>query len=87
MKDVARVGSNVSGANHHGSGAMVSSQQNKVLVHGVPVCVVGDKASNGGTLVSGSAKVFIDGKAVSGVGDKLDYGGTVLDGDSTLKIE
>lgn len=87
MRDVARIGSNVSGARTYNPGHMVSSQQHKVFVHKVPVCVVGDKADNTGTLVSGSSKVFIDGKPVSRVGDSLNYGGEVLDGDPIMKIK
>lgn len=87
MSDVARIGSNVSGGSSYSSGTMVSSQQHKVFVHNVPICVVGDKASNNGTLVTGSSKVFIDGKSVSRVGDSLNYGGVVLDGDPIMKIK
>ena len=49
--------------------------------------VVGDRADNNGTLVTGSSRVFIDGKPVSRVGDKLNYDGEVLDGDPIVKIE
>ena len=88
MRDVARIGSKVSGGRPpYSPGSMVSSQQNKVFVHNVPVCVVGDKASNTGKLVTGSSKVFIDGIPVSRVGDNLNYGGVVLDGDPIMKIE
>ena len=88
MRDVARIGSKVSGGRpQYLPGSMVSSQQNKVFVHNVPVCVVGDRADNDGTLVTGSSKVFIDGKPVSRVGDKLNYDGEVLDGDPIVKIE
>ena len=54
MRDVARIGSKVSGGRPpYSPGSMVSSQQNKVFVHNVPVCVVGDRADNNGTLVTG----------------------------------
>ena len=88
MRDVARIGSKVSGGRlPYFPGSMISSQQNKVFVHDVPVCIVGDRADNSGTLVTGSSKVFIDGKPVSRVGDKLNYDGEVLDGDPIVKIE
>ena len=88
MRDVARIGSKVSGVMlPYVPGTMISSQQHRVFVHNVPVCVVGDRADNNGTLVTGSSKVFIDGKPVSRVGDKLNYDGEVLDGDPIVKIE
>ena len=88
MRDVARIGSKVSGGMlPYVPGTMISSQQHRVFVHNVPVCVVGDRADNDGTLVTGSSKVFIDGKPVSRVGDKLNYDGEVLDGDPIVKIE
>ena len=88
MRDVARIGSKVSGGMlPYVPGTMISSQQNKVFVHNVPVCVVGDRADNSGTLVTGSSRVFIDGIPVSRVGDKLNYDGEVLDGDPIVKIE
>lgn len=88
MRDVARIGSNVSGGMlPYVPGTMISSQQHRVFVHNVPVCVVGDRASNSGKLVTGSSKVFIDGIPVSRVGDNLNYGGVVLDGDPIMKIE
>lgn len=88
MRDVARIGSNVSGGMiPYFPGSMISSQQHRVFVHNVPVCVVGDRASNNGILATGSSKVFIDGKPVSRVGDNLNYGGVVLDGDPIVKIE
>lgn len=88
MRDVARIGSRVSGGMlPYVPGTMISSQQHRVFVHNVPVCVVGDRADNNGTLVTGSSRVFIDGKPVSRVGDKLNYDGEVLDGDPIVKIE
>lgn len=88
MRDVARIGSKVSGGMlPYVPGTMISSQQHRVFVHNVPVCIVGDRASNTGKLVTGSSRVFIDGKPVSRVGDKLNYDGEVLDGDPIVKIE
>jgi len=88
MRDVARIGSKVSGGMlPYVPGTMISSQQHRVFVHNVPVCVVGDRADNSGTLVTGSSRVFIDGIPVSRVGDKLNYDGEVLDGDPIVKIE
>ena len=88
MRDVARIGSKVSGGRPpYFPGSMVSSQQNKVFFFFLPVSEVGDRADINGTLVTGSSKVFIDGKPVSRVGDKLNYDGEVLDGDPIVKIE